>query len=205
MDAARVPLFCGTELAERIELAEAELVATASRAAARRRGDTVGFAVDFAGGVASFAEDHSPFNKVAGIGFAGVPGVGQLAEVEREFAARGAPVQVELAHLADPAIAEFLTGRGYRLTSYENVLGFVLSGRLPFELPAGIEVRPSGADELPAWLELAADAVAHPDTQGVPTHEDFPREVVVNAMRVIVYVAGQKFMVAGLTAGSVKG
>ena len=28
-----------------------------------------------------------------------------------------------------------------------------------------------------------ADAVAHPDTQGVPWHEEFPREVVVRAER----------------------
>ena len=85
--------------------------------------------IPIAGGVASFAEEGSPFNKVAGLGFGGVPGAAALDEIERAFAACGAPVQVELAHLADPAIGAFLTGRGYRLVSFENVLGRALTGR----------------------------------------------------------------------------
>ena len=71
--------------------------------------------IPIAGGVASFAEAGSPFNKVAGLGFGGVPSPAALGEIERAFAACGAPVQIELAHLADPALGEFLTGRGYRL------------------------------------------------------------------------------------------
>lgn len=46
-----------------------------------------------------------------------------LDEVEQAFAARGADVQVELSHLGDPQIAAVLTDRGYRLASFENVLG----------------------------------------------------------------------------------
>ena len=44
-----------------------------------------------AGGVASFAEAGSPFNKVAGLGFGGVPERGRAGRVERAFADRGAP------------------------------------------------------------------------------------------------------------------
>ena len=47
-------LFCDTVLAERIERLEAQLVAKGSEAARRRRGDTVGFVMPIAGGVASF-------------------------------------------------------------------------------------------------------------------------------------------------------
>ena len=50
-----------------------------------------------------------------------MPGKAELAEVERAFAARGAPVQVELAHLGDPAIGALLTGRGYRLEAFEKL------------------------------------------------------------------------------------
>ncbi len=39
-----------------------------------------------AAGLATFAGAGSPFNKVAGLGFGGVPGEGELAEVERAFA-----------------------------------------------------------------------------------------------------------------------
>src|SRR5436305_587710 len=68
-------------------------------------------------------DDGSPFNKVAGLGFAGVPEPEALDGIERAFAARGAPTQIELAHLGDPDIGVALTGQGYRLESFENVLG----------------------------------------------------------------------------------
>ena len=120
-------MFCDTALAERIEWAETRLVAEGC-AAALRGGDIRGFVLPVAGGVASFAGAGSPLNKVAGLGFGGVPSAADLGAIERAFAAHGAPVQVELAHLADPATAVLLTGRGYRLTSFENVSGLALSG-----------------------------------------------------------------------------
>jgi hypothetical protein len=85
--------------------------------------------ISIAGGVASFAEEGSPFNKVAGLGFDGVPSAAALGEIERAFTVHGAPVQIELAHLVDPTIGALLTERGYRLTSFENVLGLVLEGQ----------------------------------------------------------------------------
>src|SRR5262249_15067753 len=99
------------------------LIAEATEAARRRRADDVGFVLPVAGGVATFAEEGSPYNKVAGLGFGGLPDPVVLSEIERAFAGRGAPVQVEVAHLADPALIDLLTGRGYRLTSFENLLG----------------------------------------------------------------------------------
>jgi GNAT superfamily N-acetyltransferase len=91
-------------------------------------------------------------------------------------------VQVELASLADPALVDMLTERGYRLAAFENVLGRDLSaGSRPVEVP-GIEVRRSGSDELDAWVELVTDAGAHPDTQGIPM-EEFPRDVLERAER----------------------
>lgn len=177
------PLFCDTGLAARIEQAEVRLIVDASLAARRRRGDAAGFVMPIAGGVASFAEDASPFNKVAGLGFGGVPSAAELGEIERAFAAHGAPVQVELAHLADPAVGALLTGRGYRLVSFENVLGRTVGGETAQIRVDDVVIRPSGLDEYDQWLDVMADAVAHEDDQGVPSHEDFPREVVVGAMR----------------------
>src|SRR5919108_3422064 len=54
----RVPLFCDTALAGRIERAEARFIAQSSQAA-RRRAGTAGFVIPIAGGVASFAGDGS--------------------------------------------------------------------------------------------------------------------------------------------------
>jgi GNAT superfamily N-acetyltransferase len=199
----RLPLFCDTVLAERIERVEAELMASASEAANRRRSGRAGFVIPIAGGVATFAEEDSPFNKVAGLGFGGVPSAAALDEIERAFAACGAPVQVELAQLADPAIGAFLTDRGYRLLSFENVLGLALGGEPERVIPPGVEVRPSGDDEVEAWLEVVLDGVAHPDTEGVPSHEEFSREVVERAERdfvaagVIRYVALRDGVIAG--------
>ncbi len=203
MNAGRLPLFCGTALAERIERAEAQLIANASEAARRRRADTAGFMIPIAGGVASFAEEGSPFNKVAGLGFGGVPGAAALDEIEQAFTTCSAPVQIELAHLADPAIGALLTGRGYRLTSFENVLGLTLPGAPERITPLGVEVRPSGGDEFESWLDVVTDGFAHPDTQGVPSHEEFPREVIARAERdfaavgVMRYVALHDGAIAG--------
>ncbi len=202
MNAGRLPLFCDTALAERIERAEAQLVARSSEAA-RRRSGTAGFVIPLAGGVASFAEEGSPFNKVAGLGFGGAPDAAGLGEIERAFAACGAPVQIELAHLADSAIGAALTGRGYRLVSFENVLGLALRDGTERITPPGVEVRPSSEEELGPWLDVVIDAVAHPDTQGVPSHEEFPREAVDAAERdmvaagVVRYAALRDGVIAG--------
>jgi GNAT superfamily N-acetyltransferase len=127
-----------------------------------------------------------------------------LEEIERAFASRGSPVQVELAHLSDPAIGILLTERGYRLESFENVLGLALDGEL-FERvhPAGVEIRHSGDEEFESWLSVVADGAAHPDAQGVPWHEEFPRDVYIAAERdlaaadVIRYVAVREGAFAG--------
>jgi GNAT superfamily N-acetyltransferase len=183
MDSDRPPLFCDTALAERVERAEAQLIAAASQAAERRRSAGDGFVMPIAGGVATFAEPGSPFNKVAGLGFAGTPSAADLDAIEQGFAARGASTQAELSHLGDPRIAALLTDRGYTLTSFENVLGLALDGEIEPVAPPGVEVRRSGEDEFDAWLDVVADGFAHPDTQGVPSHEDFPHDVLERAER----------------------
>ena len=102
--------------------------------------------------MASFAEPGSPFNKVAGLGFAGVPSAAELEDIERAYAARGAPTQVELAHLVDPAIAALLTERGYRLESFGTCSGAPSTSEPEPVTPPGIEIRRSGDDEFDRWL-----------------------------------------------------
>jgi GNAT superfamily N-acetyltransferase len=173
----RSPLFCDTALAARIERVEAQLMAECCAAAGS------GFVRYLAGGVACFAEPGSPYNKIAGLGFGGVPSIADLDEAEKAFVARATGVQIELAHLADPEIGALLTERGYRLESFENVLGLALTGDYEPAAPAGIEVRPSGDDEFDRWLDVVSDAAAHPDTQGLPWHEEFPRDTYQRAER----------------------
>jgi ribosomal protein S18 acetylase RimI-like enzyme len=177
----RTPLFCDVPLAGRIERAEAQLIAACSNGARHR--DRTGFAIPIAGGVASYAESDSPLNKVAGLGFAGLPDPAELDAIEHAFAARGAPIQVEVASLADSALLELLAGRGYRLLSFENVLGRALGSVVEQVAPPGVEVRPSRDDEFDSWVDVVVEASLNPDTQGVPWHEEFPREVLENAER----------------------
>ena len=183
MKTERTPLFCDADLAQRIELAEAQLIEATALAAHRRLANDRGFVIPIAGGLASFADHDSPFNKVVGLGFGGVPTTGELDEIEHAYAALGAPVQVELPHLADPEIGIALSRRGYQLESFENVLGIAIDNRYDVTLPDGIEIRPSGDQELDVWLNVMADAVAVPDTQGVPWREEFPRDTYIEAER----------------------
>ena len=173
-------LFCGTEMGRRIEHAEAALISAAVGAATRRGTD--GFALPLAGGVAAYAEPGAPFNKVVGLGFAGVPAEADIDAVERAYADRGSPTPVELSTLADPQIAELLAARGYRAVAFEDVLGRKLGDTLD-EMPAGIEVRPAREGELDAWVDVVVDGFAHPDGVGVPSPEEFPRDVVDRAER----------------------
>jgi ribosomal protein S18 acetylase RimI-like enzyme len=198
----RVPLFCDTALAGRIERVEAQLIAQSSEAARHRSGAT-GFVIPIAGGVASFAGEGSPFNKVAGLGFGGVPDPAAFDEIEQAFAACRSPVQVELAHLADPATGALLTGRGYRLESFENVLGRALTGDFERVLPPGVEVRRSGEEESEAWLDVVAEGSIHPDMQGVPWHEEFSREMIIGAERDMAAAGAVRY--AGLHDGIIAG
>lgn len=185
--ARRPSLFCDVDLAARVERAEARLMADVVDAAGRGPaaqglgdGFAIAVAIAIAGGFATFVEPGSPYNKVAGLGFAGVPSGSELDAVEAAFADRDAPVQIELAHLADPAVLDVLVGRGYRLISFENVLGRDLSAVPPAS--PGIEVRRSLADDLDQWLAVVTEAAMHPDDEGLPM-EDFPRDVLERAER----------------------
>lgn len=173
-------LFCGIELARRIEHAEADLIGAAIEAAIRRGAD--GFAISLAGGVAAYGEPGAPFNKVAGLGFAGVPTAAELDTVEAANAERGAPTVVELSNLADPQILELLAGRGYRVLAFEDVLGRSLDGTTS-AAGQGIEVRPARPAELDDWVDVIVEGFAHPDAEGVPSPEEFPRDVIERAER----------------------
>ncbi|MCV7370402.1 GNAT family N-acetyltransferase [Mycolicibacterium duvalii] len=172
-------MFCSTELGARIEAAEAELIVAATEAARDRGG--WGVAMPLAGGFACAAAPGSPMNKVVGLGFGGTPDAACLDEVERTLAGMQVPVQVELSNLADPEVAHTLTIRGYRLVGFENVLGLLL----PSERAAGygVTVRRCESAELEVWADAVVDGFAHPDDVGVPSHEDFPRDIVQAAVR----------------------
>jgi GNAT superfamily N-acetyltransferase len=183
-------LFASIALAARIERAEARLMADSVAAGERRRPDAGAFALPLAGGFATFAGPGFPMNKVAGLGFGGPLDEAGLEAVERAYAERSCPVQVELSCLADPSVGALLTRRGYALQGFENVLG------RPLPLPSaptpadGITVSTSPAGELATWMDVVAAGFASPDTQGVPSHEQYPREKAETAIGDMAAVPG---------------
>jgi len=179
------------------------MIGAGAEAALRRGTDQTQFVTPIAGGLACFAGDGSPLNKVVGLGFGGVPDDAVLDEIENAFATRGSATQIELTHLADPEIGKALVDRGYALVSFENVLGRTLDSGVERVSPRGVTVRHSGDDEFDAWLDVVVDGFAHPDLQGVPAHEDFPRDTLESAVRdmaaagVTRYVALREGEIAG--------
>lgn len=176
-------LFASGTLARRLEQAEAGLIQDGAAAARQRLGDAQVVIVPVSGGVAVFVEPGSPFNKIAGLGFEGVPDEALLDEIEREFGARGAPIQMELSSLGDPAIAKLATRRGYELIGFENVLGLSLSPDTaapgPPAGPDTIAIRPVAADQNRTWLDTVATGSLHPDAfDGPASHEAFDREAL---------------------------
>ena len=74
---------------------------------------------------------------------------------------------MELTNLADPEIGTMLTGRGYRLVAFENVLGKSLDASATPRVFDGIDIRMSAENELDDWLEVVVAGFARPDEQGV--------------------------------------
>ncbi|MFN6552928.1 GNAT family N-acetyltransferase [Mycolicibacterium septicum] len=164
-------------MARRIEKAEADLIAAATHAAGHRGAD--GLVLPVAGGHACFAEAESPMNKVVGLGFDGLPDEAVLGEIERAFAARGSATRVELSSLADPEITALLSGRGYGLVEFENVLGRPIRD----ERPPVTDVQVGRADDLTAWVNVVVEGFAHPDGEGPVSHEQFPADIIERAER----------------------
>lgn len=173
-------MFATASLARRIERAEAGLILESVRSAARRVPPDQVVLRDLHGSVAAYVEPGAPFNKVAGLGFDGVPSADALDALEHEFAIRHSPVQVELATLADPDVGRTLTRRGYELVGFENVLGLPLAPSATFEAVPGVDVTRAADDESPAWLDAVATGFMSPDTfDGPPSHEAvIPRDVL---------------------------
>ena len=180
----RVPLFASADLAARIEKAEARLSAALGTIAAGRRPEA-SFVEAVAGGVAVFVGPSSPANKMIGVGFEGVPPHEALAAVEEKFRAREAPLQAEVSTLADTALAAVLSGRGYVLQGFENVLGRRVD-ESDAEATIGataFDVRLIAPEEFEAWTYVAITGFASPDLQGVPGEPLPPREALEDAFR----------------------
>lgn len=193
-------LFATASLARRIERAETSLIAEAARATAARTGADSVFVKQFCGGVAVHAGAGSPFNKVAGLGFLGVPDEAMFEEIEAEFEARESSVQVEISTLGYPAIGRMLTGRGYELVGFENVLGLALDAGIASDegsATASFSIGPADADEHAAWMHAVLTGFQHADTyDGPESHERIDVEVLARVFEDMASAKGFERYVA---------
>jgi len=201
MTGAEEPLFGSIQLAARIEAAECRLLTDGAETIRRRTGSPGIFVTPLAGGVAVFTEAGSPLNKVSGLGFDGPLDTAELDAVEQAYRDRGVPVNAEVCNLADPAIGQTLTRRGYVLTGFENVLA---CQPVVGEGDNDIEVSTIGDAEIDVWIDTLVTGFATPDKQGIASHESFPREVLEPLMRDVaktsdfgLYLARREGVVAG--------
>lgn len=175
-------MFANASLAKRIERAETGQIIEGARAAARRVPADRLLVKEASGGAGVFIEAGSPFNKVTGLGFDGVPPPEFFETLEREFAARQAPLQFEVCSLADPAIVRTLTERAYRLVGFENVLGLQIDGVQPTsaDMRGDVAVTRASESESAVWMDTVATGFLHPDVfDGPPGHEgEIPRDVL---------------------------
>jgi ribosomal protein S18 acetylase RimI-like enzyme len=198
-------LFASASLARRIEEAEASLV-RAFAMGIRQGGRVPGvFIADVSGGVAAIAGEHSPFNKLLGLGFQPLDEAA-LEPIEQEFARRGIRLHAEVATLADPAVAAALTRRGYVLSGFENVLGLPLeSGPPPFVGASDLEIQRVAPEQSREWTTAVATAFLAPDTyDGPASHDSFGQEALEQVFEETADVPGfERYLVVreGTVAG----
>jgi ribosomal protein S18 acetylase RimI-like enzyme len=190
-------LFATATLASRIERAESLLTQAFARCAAARRDDVL--VAPIGGTAAVYGGPDQPFNKIVGLGFGEPVDEATLAMIEREFDGRRAAVRVELSTLADAAVAPMLTGRGYALVGFENVLGLPLSPELMIELRTGVDadrargiaVERAGPDDASTWIDVVTTGFQHPDVfDAPPSQESYPREALEATFRDFVGISG---------------
>ena len=184
-------MFASLDLAARIDGAEARLTESVTREVIATTPEVRAFVEVIGGGVAAFAGPSSPMNKMIGVGFGGAPPESRLGEIEALFADRKAPLQAELATLADPAFAAELTRRGYVLRNFENVSGrpIVAADRDPPDA-RGILVERMAEADATEWIDAAITAFQHPDGKGVPAADLPPRDSLEGALRPFATVQG---------------
>jgi len=157
------PILLNTELARRIELAEARAGAAATVSLGKLRPETGACVEQVAGGWAAYAGAGSPVTQAIGLALDGRPvSDGEFARLEEFYRQRNEPVRVEACPLADRSLFERFRAGGYGVTEFTNVMAQRIEKALDIR-PAGanqIRVRRVAAEEIDLWLDTVASAFA---------------------------------------------
>ena len=176
-------LVADTALAVRIDRAEASLCADFARAL---RDSSRVLVEPIAGGFAVYAGPGAPMNKVVALGLDEPLHDEAIARVEALWRSRREAVRVELAELARPDVGTILTGRGYRLIGFEDVMGLGLIGTDPLGgEPAavrGLSIERPAHDDVADWVEVTVNGWMELDGTGTGPEESFSREALEDMM-----------------------
>ncbi len=168
-------MFADSRTVSDIEAAEGRLCAELAAAAAVRQPAARVIVRPLAGGVAVYAGPASPVNKAIGVALDGPLDEDALAAVETEWRDRGEPFRIELATRAHASAAPMLTSRGYRLVTFEDVLGRPLDALDPVEPDGLLSIEPSS--DHGTWMSVTIEGFAHPDDSAAPV-EAYSREAL---------------------------
>jgi GNAT superfamily N-acetyltransferase len=171
--------FASIETAQRLDRAECDLLQEIAGVIATRRLGVV--TMPIAGGLAVYAGEGAPLNKVAGMGYAGLPTDAELSRVEALFHDRGARVSIELSALAEIGLGDMLTRRGYALTGIENVLIRRTEQHGITDPVLGVSVEE--APDFEQWLDVFVEGFLCPDDQGIGAPEAFEREAIRSVIK----------------------
>ncbi len=186
-------MFVDATLAARIDRVESRLSASIA-AAVRDRDPRAPVSITPLGdSSAVFARPGSPINKLIGVGFTGALDGDALTAVEAQWREHGEQFRVELATLASTEAAAQLSGRGYQLIGFENVLVRPLT-TLP---PRSEHVAIAADDDDAAWMRVLVDGFAAGDGTGVAV-DNYVREAIEQAMIDMAAAAGFARYVARL-------
>ncbi len=122
-------------------------------------------ALPVGGGYAVYMGAGSPLSQVQGVGLYGPVGDAELERMETFYRERAAPIQLELASLADATLLPLLSRRGYQAVEQTHVLVRPIGGAEPAAMEgsprdklaeagaAEVEVVPIRRDEVATWAE----------------------------------------------------
>jgi GNAT superfamily N-acetyltransferase len=148
------------ELAQEIELAEAQTaVGCAERLSAAHGGDA-GAVCAVAGGYAVYCGANSPVTQAAGLGLNGAVSKEEFDRLEEFYFTREEPVRVETCPMADGSLIEHYRERGYHASEFSNVMVRPVEKAAAAALPAGIEIHKAADGEIDLWTFTVAQGFA---------------------------------------------
>jgi GNAT superfamily N-acetyltransferase len=190
-----------TELAARLEHAEALDAADCAEAEARTHPESGAALRSVAGGVLAFVGADSPLTHALGLGLSGPVTAEQLDEVEEFFRSRDSQIALDICPYADRTLLELAAARGYRVSEFAHVMVRAIAPGESFADDAGeVTTRVAEPQEREVW---ARSVVAGFFGRDAVTDEEFRTGRILfdmpNAMALFAFIGGEP---AGCAASS---